>query len=71
MPSMPFAGLAAPGKTREEVRDLYIAELRARGQDVPDEPQLEANVDLLVGQPVRALAKLWRAFVKLGSSSET
>lgn len=28
---------AARGKTRAELRDLYIAELRARGQQVPPE----------------------------------
>jgi hypothetical protein len=52
---------AAPGKTREEVRDLYIAELRARGLEVPPEPLLGANVDLLTGHPLRGLRKMWNA----------
>jgi hypothetical protein len=49
---------AARGKTREEVRDLYIAELRARGLDVPPEPILKAYVDLLTGHPLRGVRKL-------------
>jgi len=51
---------AAPGKTRDEVRDLYIAELRARGQKVPPEPFLRAEIDLLTGHPLRGLGKIWK-----------
>lgn len=49
---------AAAGKTRDEVRDLYIAELRARGQEVPPEPFLGATIDFLTGHPLRALWKM-------------
>lgn len=60
------ARAAAPGKTRDEVRDLYIAELRARGQEVPPEPFLGAEVDLLTGQGLRGLWKIlkvaWNPF---------
>jgi hypothetical protein len=52
---------AAPGKSRDEVRDLYIAELLAQGQEAPPEPLLEATVDLLIGQPWRGLMKMWQA----------
>jgi hypothetical protein len=51
---------AAPGKTRDEVRDLYIAELRARGLKVPPEPFLGAEIDLLTGHPLRRLRKIWK-----------
>ena len=54
------ARAAAPGKTRDEVRDLYIAELRARGQKVPPEPFLEAEIDLLTDHPLRGLRKIWK-----------
>jgi hypothetical protein len=50
---------AAPGKNRGEIRDLYIAELRARGQEIPPEPFLEADVDLLRGHSMRGLKRLW------------
>jgi hypothetical protein len=40
-------------RSRDEVRDLYLAELRARGLDVPDGPLLEAMVDMLTGHRVR------------------
>jgi hypothetical protein len=39
----------APGKTRDEIRDLYIAELRARGLEIPSEPDLAADIDVLSG----------------------
>jgi hypothetical protein len=52
---------AAPGMSREEVRRLYIAELRARGQDVPPEPVLDADVDLLTGHPLRGFRRILKA----------
>jgi len=56
---------AAAGKSRDQVRQIYLDELQARGQDPPPAPLLEAQIDALVGRPVRALAKLWHAFVNL------
>jgi hypothetical protein len=50
---------AAPGKSRYEVKDLYVAELRAHGQEIPSEPILEADIDLLAGHPLRGLGRLW------------
>jgi hypothetical protein len=50
----------AAGKTRDEIRDLYIAELRARGQEVPPEPFLGADIDLLTGHPLRGFRKIWK-----------
>jgi hypothetical protein len=55
------ASQAARGKSRDEVRDLYIAELRARGQDVPAESFLEADIDLLTGHPLQGLKRMWNA----------
>jgi len=61
------ASEAAPGKTRQQVRDLYLAELQARG--VPnrshDDDLLEAQVDAMMRQPLRALARLAHAMHKL------
>ena len=53
------ARIAAPGKTRDEIRDLYIAELRARGLEIPSEPLLGAAIDLLSGNPRAGLWKIW------------
>lgn len=52
---------AAPGKSREEIKDLYVAELWSRGQDVPPGPLLEAEIDALTGHPLRGLWKMWKA----------
>jgi hypothetical protein len=51
---------AAYGKTRDELRDLYIAEFRARGLDLPPEISLEYELDMLTGHPLRAIRRLWR-----------
>jgi hypothetical protein len=39
----------AAGKSREQVKDLYLAELRARGLVIPAADFLEAQVDALAG----------------------
>jgi hypothetical protein len=64
------ARVAAAGKTRDQVRQIYLTELRARGQETPSEPLLEAQIDLLVGRPIGALAKLWHAVTRPDSSAE-
>jgi hypothetical protein len=55
----------AAGKTREEIRDRYIAELQARGQDVPDGPLLEAQIDAVTGHPMRGLLRMGKAWSEL------
>jgi hypothetical protein len=53
------ASEAARGKTRREVRELYLAELRRRGGPDPMyECFLEAEVDALMRRPWRAFARL-------------
>jgi hypothetical protein len=54
------ARAAAAGKSREQVRDLYVSELRARGQQVPPEPLLGAEIDLLTGHRLRGLGTVWK-----------
>lgn len=51
------AEAAAHGKTRAQVRDLYIAELRARDQEIPSGQFLEMQLDILTGHWLRALWK--------------
>ena len=48
----------ATGKTRSQVRDIYLAELRARDQEAPPEPFLEIDLDFVTGHPLRALWKM-------------
>jgi hypothetical protein len=47
----------APGKSREEMRELYLAELRARGLEMPPEDLLDAQVDAIMGD-YRTLMRL-------------
>jgi hypothetical protein len=54
------AQAAAAGKTRGQLRDLYITELRARGQEVPPGPDLDVELEFLSGHPFRALWKMRR-----------
>lgn len=39
----------AAGRSREEVRDLYISELRSRGLPIPSDDVLDAKVDAILG----------------------
>lgn len=54
---------AAPGKTRDEIRDLYIAELRARGLEIPSERDLAIAIDMLSGD-ARAWLREVRRWVR-------
>ena len=55
---------AAPGKTRDEIRNLYISELRARGLEIPPESLLEAAIDMLNGDPRAGLRKIWKTALR-------
>jgi hypothetical protein len=59
MQALRAVSAARHGKTRDELRDLYVAELRARGQKVPPGPFLEADIDQLTGHPLRGLGRIW------------
>jgi len=65
------ASQAASGKTRREVREVYLAELRARGGPDPMyEPVFEAEVDVLMHRPLRGLARLAHALLNLTPREE-
>ena len=51
---------AASGKTREEIEDLYVAELGARGVEIPPGQLLSADVDFLSGDARAGLGKVWK-----------
>lgn len=58
------AQAAASGKTRDQVRDLYLTELRARGVDEPRDVILEATLDLLTGHPITANSRVLLGYGK-------
>jgi hypothetical protein len=58
------ARTAAPGKTRDEIRELFAAELRARGLKVPPDRLLEVAVDMITGEPRTGLGKLRKAVLR-------
>jgi hypothetical protein len=45
------ASCAAAGRSRDEIRELYLAELRSRGLEPPSEQFLEATVERIAGNP--------------------
>jgi len=57
---MKAARAAAPWKTRDEVRGVLVAEMQARGVEVPHDRLLEVAVDLVTGDPRTGLGKLWK-----------
>lgn len=52
------AQAVARGKTRAQVLDIYGAELRGRDQELPPEPFLDIDLDLLTGHWLRAMGKM-------------
>lgn len=57
---------AAAGKSRDEIRELYVAELRSRGLEPPTEPSLTATVEHIAGNPVPAARLAAHGFALLG-----
>jgi hypothetical protein len=55
----------AAGRSREQVKDLYTAELHARGLEVPPEILLDAEVMLLTGDYPRDVGIASRALAGL------
>jgi hypothetical protein len=58
---------AAGGMSRSEIRDMFIAELQERGQEIPPEPFLDAHIDLLTGHLLRGFTRMWKARPKPSS----
>ena len=56
----------AAGKSRDEIRDIYVAELHARGLAAPGEDLLEAVVDQITGNPLPAVRLAVRSLAQLG-----
>ena len=57
----------AAGRSRQEVREIYVAELSARGMKVPAEPVLDAIVEhITTGNPLPAARLLGESLVQLG-----
>jgi hypothetical protein len=48
------ARVRAAGKGRDEIREIYVAELNARGLRAPREDLLDAAVDRITGNPLPA-----------------
>lgn len=57
----------AAGQTQQEVRDLYIAELRARGLPIPPDVFLDAEAAAFTGNYLPGLTLLGRSLKDLAS----
>ncbi len=55
----------ARGKSRQEIRDLYEAELRSRGLPIPSEEVLAANVDAITGNYLPGARLLGRSLADI------
>lgn len=56
----------ADGRSREEIREIYIAERRARNLEVPAESVLDAVVDYITGNPLPAARVLGESLLQTG-----
>jgi hypothetical protein len=55
----------AAGRSREGIRDLYLAELRSRGLKIPPDDVLDANVDAITGDYRSSAHLIGRALADL------
>jgi hypothetical protein len=60
---------AAAGKSRDELRELYLAELRARGLEPPSEQGLAATVEHIAGNPIPAGRLAVHGLAQLGKGA--
>jgi hypothetical protein len=60
---------AAAGKSRDELREQYLAELRARGLEPPSEQGLAATVEHIAGNPVPAARLAVHGLAQLGKGA--
>jgi hypothetical protein len=56
----------AAGKGRDEIREIYVAELNARGLAAPGEDLLDAVVDQIAGNPLPAVRLAMESLAQLG-----
>jgi hypothetical protein len=56
----------AAGKGRDEIREIYIAELNVRGMNVPGEDLLDVAVDRIAGNPIPAARLAVEGLVQMG-----
>jgi hypothetical protein len=56
----------ATGKSRAEIREIYLAELRARDLRMPAEPVLDALVERIKGNPLPAAHVLGESLAGIG-----
>jgi hypothetical protein len=54
------------GRTRDEIRDIYVAELHARDLEVPSEPALDATVDAITSTKLQAARMLGETIIGTG-----
>lgn len=62
------ARVRAAGRDREEIREIYVAELRARGLKVPADPVLDAVADRINGNPLPAVRLAGESLVRMGKA---
>ena len=55
----------AAGKSHEQIKEIYLAELRARNQEVPSPDVLDARVSAIGGNPLPSFVIAGRATVGL------
>jgi hypothetical protein len=60
------ARAGAAGKGRDEIREIYVAELNARGLAAPGKDLLDAVVDQITGNPPSAIRLAMESLAQLG-----
>jgi len=56
----------AAGRSRDEVREIYLAELRSRGLPMPSFDVVDATVDLIMGNPLSSARLISEGLIETG-----
>ena len=59
-------GARAAGKNQDEIREIYTAELRARGLNAEGGPRTDADVAWIAGNPLPMLLLEGKGLVRIG-----
>jgi len=59
---------ASAGKSRDEIRQKYIDEMRSRGLNLPGEDVIDAHLDFIAGNPVPAMRLAGQSLTQVASA---
>ena len=54
------------GRSREEIREIYLAELRSRDVPIPSEDMVDRTVESIIGGPMVSVRQMGEGLIETG-----